>query len=58
MPRDTTVTGVSAPLTIIPIYAKAGAILPMGPKIQYATQSVDPIELRVYPGARWQLYPL
>jgi hypothetical protein len=23
----------------------------MGPKIQYATQSVDPIELRVYPGA-------
>ena len=41
----------SAPSQIIPIYAKAGAILPMGPKIQYATQSVDPIELRVYPGA-------
>jgi hypothetical protein len=43
--------GVQAPLTIIPIYARAGAILPMGPRIQYATQSVDPIELRVYPGA-------
>jgi alpha-D-xyloside xylohydrolase len=41
----------SAPLQTIPIYARAGAILPMGPKIQYATQSSDPIELRVYPGA-------
>jgi hypothetical protein len=40
-----------APLAIIPIYARAGAIIPMGPRIQYATQSVDPIELRVYPGA-------
>ena len=42
---------VAAPLQTIPIYARAGAILPMGPKIQYATQSADPIELRVYPGA-------
>jgi alpha-D-xyloside xylohydrolase len=41
----------SAPIQTIPIYARAGAILPMGPRIQYATQSVDPIELRVYPGA-------
>jgi alpha-D-xyloside xylohydrolase len=41
----------SAPIQIIPVYARAGAILPMGPRIQYATQSVDPIELRVYPGA-------
>jgi alpha-D-xyloside xylohydrolase len=41
----------SAPLQIIPIYGRAGAILPMGPKIQYATQSADSIELRVYPGA-------
>ncbi|MBN2188443.1 MAG: glycoside hydrolase family 31 protein, partial [Chitinispirillaceae bacterium] len=47
----TTVSGVSAPLTIIPIYARAGSIIPMGPRIQYATQSVDPIEIRVYPGA-------
>jgi alpha-D-xyloside xylohydrolase len=46
-----TQSGVSAPLTIIPIYARAGAILPMGPRIQYATQSVNPIEIRVYPGA-------
>ena len=41
----------AAPLQTIPIYAPAGAILPMGPKIQYANQSADPIELRVYPGA-------
>jgi alpha-D-xyloside xylohydrolase len=46
-----TTVGGAAPLEIIPIYARAGAILPMGPRIQYATQSVDPIELRVYPGA-------
>lgn len=44
---------VTASVTIqtIPIYARAGAILPMGPRIQYATQSVDPMELRIYPGA-------
>jgi alpha-D-xyloside xylohydrolase len=40
-----------APLQRIPLYARAGAILPMGPNIQYATQSADPIELRIYPGA-------
>ncbi len=41
----------NAPLNRIPIYARAGAILPMGPNIQYAEQSCDPIELRIYPGA-------
>ncbi|MBN1128251.1 MAG: DUF5110 domain-containing protein [Chitinispirillaceae bacterium] len=45
------VTNVAAPIQRIPIYARAGAILPMGPNIQYATQSADPIELRIYPGA-------
>ncbi|MBN1309648.1 MAG: DUF5110 domain-containing protein [Chitinispirillaceae bacterium] len=40
-----------APLQRIPLYARAGAILPMGPNIQYAEQSADPIELRIYPGA-------
>jgi alpha-D-xyloside xylohydrolase len=48
----TTLTNVSAPSTIIPIYARAGAILPMGPKIRYAAQKqADTIELRVYTGA-------
>ena len=40
------------PIDIMPIYVKAGSILPLGPKIQYATEKpADPIELRVYPGA-------
>jgi alpha-D-xyloside xylohydrolase len=41
----------SAPISIMPLYVKAGSIIPMGPHIQYATQSVDPIEIRVYQGA-------
>jgi alpha-D-xyloside xylohydrolase len=43
---------VSAPLDRIPLYIKAGSILPMGPEIEYAGEMPDaPIELRVYPGA-------
>jgi alpha-D-xyloside xylohydrolase len=42
----------SAPLDRIPLYVRAGSILPLGPDIQYATEKpADPIELRVYPGA-------
>jgi len=38
-----------APIGIMPIYVKAGSIIPMGPKIQYTTEKpADPIELRVY----------
>lgn len=40
------------PIDIMPLFVKAGSIIPMGPKIQYATEKpVDPIELRVYTGA-------
>lgn len=49
-----TAKNVAAPLQSIPVYARAGAILPMGPQIQYATEKNDPIELRVYPGADGQ----
>ena len=36
----------------IPLYVKAGSIIPMGPYVQYATEKpADPIELRVYTGA-------
>ncbi len=42
---------VDAPLNQIPIYVKAGSIVPMGPFIQYANQSADPLEIRVYRGA-------
>jgi alpha-D-xyloside xylohydrolase len=58
-----TVTGGSkvmadAPLSQMPLYVRAGSILPMGPMIQYATQSIDPLEIRVYEGqdATFTLY--
>jgi alpha-D-xyloside xylohydrolase len=41
----------NAPLDILPIYVKAGAILPMAHEIQYANQAVDSLEIRVYRGA-------
>jgi len=40
-----------APLDKIPLFVKAGSIIPMGPTIQYATEKNDPIEIRIYPGA-------
>jgi alpha-D-xyloside xylohydrolase len=48
-----------APIDIMPLYIKAGAIIPFGPFLQYATEKpADPIELRVYPGAdaEFELY--
>lgn len=42
----------SAPLDRIPVYVKAGSIVPLGPDVEYAGQKPDaPIELRVYRGA-------
>ena len=42
----------AAPLDRIPLYVKAGSILPLGPEIEYAGEKPDaPIELRVYRGA-------
>jgi alpha-D-xyloside xylohydrolase len=44
-----------APLNIIPLYVKAGSIVPMGPLMQYATEkTTDKIELRIYTGADGQ----
>jgi alpha-D-xyloside xylohydrolase len=41
-----------APLDRIPLYVRAGSILPLGPDVEYATQKpASPIELRVYAGA-------
>jgi len=40
-----------APLDTMPIFVRAGTILPMGPEITYADTAADPIELRVYTGA-------
>lgn len=40
------------PLDIIPVYVKAGAILPSGPDVQYATEkNWDNLDIRIYPGA-------
>ncbi|MDZ7288757.1 MAG: glycoside hydrolase family 31 protein [candidate division KSB1 bacterium] len=40
------------PLDIIPVYVKAGSILPVGPKVQFATEKKwDNLEIRVYAGA-------
>ena len=45
----------NAPIETIPIYIKAGSIVPMGPFLQYATEKpADPIELRIYQGANGQ----
>lgn len=41
-----------APLDRIPLYVRAGSIVPMGPEIEYADENPDgPIEVRVYTGA-------
>jgi alpha-D-xyloside xylohydrolase len=40
------------PIDLIPLYVKAGSILPVGPSVQYATQKKwDTLEIRIYPGA-------
>jgi alpha-D-xyloside xylohydrolase len=41
----------AAPLDKIPLFVRAGSVVPMGPFIQYSTESTDPIEIRIYPGA-------
>jgi len=40
-----------APIDRMPLYVRAGSIVPMGPYLQYAAEkAADPIELRVYRG--------
>ncbi len=41
-----------APLAKLPLFVRAGSIVPMGPKMEWTTEKAeDPIELRIYPGA-------
>lgn len=41
-----------AAVDIIPLYVKAGSIVPWGPDVQYSTEKKwDELEIRVYPGA-------
>lgn len=40
------------PLDRLPLYVRAGSILPLGPEQEWSTQKAeDPIEIRIYPGA-------
>jgi alpha-D-xyloside xylohydrolase len=48
-----------APIDIMPLFVKAGSIVPMGPFMQYSTEKQeDPVELRIYLGAdgKFRLY--
>lgn len=49
----------ACPIDIMPLYVKAGSVLPIGPKVQYAGEKTwEDLEIRVYPGAdcRFVLY--
>lgn len=40
------------PFDIIPLYVKAGSVIPIGPGVQYAEEKKwDNLEIRIYPGA-------
>jgi alpha-D-xyloside xylohydrolase len=42
----------AAPIETMPLYVRAGSIVPMGPLVQYVNEKPDaPLEVRVYPGA-------
>ncbi|WP_316834186.1 TIM-barrel domain-containing protein [Pedobacter nutrimenti] len=41
----------ATPIDILPLYVKAGSILPFGQKVQYAEEKKwDELEIRIYPG--------
>jgi alpha-D-xyloside xylohydrolase len=41
-----------APISALPLYVRAGSIVPYGPTVQWASEKPNaPIELRIYPGA-------
>jgi alpha-D-xyloside xylohydrolase len=41
-----------APLDRLPLYVRAGSIIPLGPDLEWSTEKpADPIELRIYRGA-------
>jgi hypothetical protein len=43
---------VSAPLDTLPLFVRQGAILPMGPDVQYSSERpLDPLTLEIYRGA-------
>jgi alpha-D-xyloside xylohydrolase len=50
------VIDAAAPLDRMPLYVRAGSLVPMGPDEEWSDQKpADPIELRIYPGADAEL---
>ena len=50
-----TTIAATAPIDVMPLYVRAGSIVPMGQRMEYATEKpADTIELRIYPGADGQ----
>ncbi|MBN2814965.1 MAG: DUF5110 domain-containing protein, partial [Bacteroidales bacterium] len=46
------VVSKDVPVDMIPLYVKAGSLIPIGPRVQYATEkSWDNLEIRIYTGA-------
>lgn len=41
----------NAPISAMPLFVRAGSIVPYGPQVQSTAESSDPLEIRVYPGA-------
>ncbi|HKP13855.1 MAG TPA: TIM-barrel domain-containing protein, partial [Blastocatellia bacterium] len=42
-----------APIDVVPMYVRAGAVIPMGPEMNYVGEKpFDPLTLVVYPGAK------
>lgn len=53
------VVAAKADIATIPLFARAGSILPLGPVVQYADEKSDEaVELRIYPGqnGNFELY--
>ena len=51
--RGGTGSAVNAPLDRVPIFVKAGSIIPMGPEIHYVDEKpADPLTLDIYPAAK------
>jgi alpha-D-xyloside xylohydrolase len=47
-----TMIEAAAPIDRMPLFVRAGSIVPMGPDVEYASEkAADPIELRVFAGA-------
>lgn len=49
----------ATPIDVMPLYVKAGSIMPFGPDVQYSSEKPwDTLEIRIYPGAdaQWTLY--